>query len=88
MTEERKKRLALVASKGSLDEAYSPLILATTAAAMGWEVGIFFTFCGLWLSAALNLASGATIILVAGTAFLISVPFRARRLERNRGLQD
>lgn len=46
MAEERKKRLALVASKGSLDEAYSPLILATTAAAMGWEVGIFFTFYG------------------------------------------
>ena len=47
MTEERKKRLALVASKGALDEAYSPLILATTAAAMDWEVGIFFTFYGL-----------------------------------------
>ncbi|MGB3906179.1 MAG: DsrE/DsrF/DrsH-like family protein [Anaerolineae bacterium] len=46
MAEERRKRLALVASKGSLDEAYSPLILATTAAAMGWEVGIFFTFFG------------------------------------------
>ena len=46
MAEERKKRLALVASKGSLDEAYSPLILATTGAAMGWEVGIFFTFYG------------------------------------------
>jgi len=46
MAEEKKKRLALVASKGSLDEAYSPLILATTAAAMGWEVGIFFTFYG------------------------------------------
>ena len=46
MAEERKKRLALVASKGSLDEAYSPLILATTAAAMGREGGIFFTFFG------------------------------------------
>lgn len=46
MAEERKKRLALVASKGSLDQAYSPLILATTAAAMGWEVGVFFTFYG------------------------------------------
>jgi peroxiredoxin family protein len=46
MAEEKKKRLALVASKGSLDQAYSPLILATTAAAMGWEVGIFFTFFG------------------------------------------
>ena len=41
------KRLALVASKGSLDMAYPPLILATSAAAMGWEVGIFFTFYGL-----------------------------------------
>lgn len=46
MAEERKRRLALVASKGSLDAAYSPLILATTAASMGWEVGIFFTFYG------------------------------------------
>lgn len=44
---ERTKRLALIASKGTLDEAYPPLILATTAAAMGWEVGIFFTFYGL-----------------------------------------
>ena len=41
------KRLALVASKGTLDMAYPPLILATTAAALGWEAGIFFTFYGL-----------------------------------------
>lgn len=41
------KRLALVASKGTLDQAYPPLILAVTAASMGWEVGIFFTFYGL-----------------------------------------
>jgi peroxiredoxin family protein len=41
------KRLALVASKGTLDQAYPPLILATTAVAMGWEAGIFFTFFGL-----------------------------------------
>jgi peroxiredoxin family protein len=43
---EKQKKLALVASKGSLDQAYSPLILATTAAAMGWDVAIFFTFFG------------------------------------------
>ncbi|MBI2846817.1 MAG: DsrE/DsrF/DrsH-like family protein [Chloroflexi bacterium] len=43
----RPRRLAIVASKGTLDMAYPPLILATTAAAMGWEVGIFFTFYGL-----------------------------------------
>lgn len=41
------KRLALVASKGTLDQAYPPLILATTAASLGWEVGVYFTFYGL-----------------------------------------
>lgn len=41
------RRLALIASKGTLDMAYPPLVLATTAASMGWEVGIFFTFYGL-----------------------------------------
>ncbi len=41
------KRLAMVASKGTLDQAYPPLILATTAVSMGWEAGIFFTFYGL-----------------------------------------
>lgn len=43
----RPKRLALVASKGSLDMAYPPLILASTAVSLGWEVGVFFTFYGL-----------------------------------------
>lgn len=47
MAEERRRRLAMVASKGTLDMAYPPLILATTAASIGWEVGIFFTFYGL-----------------------------------------
>ncbi len=46
-TAARPKRIALVASKGTLDLAYPPLILATTAASMGWEAGIFFTFYGL-----------------------------------------
>lgn len=44
---QRTKRLALVASKGSLDMAYPPLILASTAVSLGWEVGVFFTFYGL-----------------------------------------
>lgn len=43
----RPKRLALVASKGTLDQAYPPLILASTAASLGWEAGIYFTFYGL-----------------------------------------
>jgi peroxiredoxin family protein len=46
-TKTRPRRLALVASKGTLDGAYPPLILAATAASLGWEVGIFFTFYGL-----------------------------------------
>ncbi len=43
----RRKRIALVASKGTLDQAYPPLILATTAVSLGWEAGIYFTFYGL-----------------------------------------
>jgi peroxiredoxin family protein len=41
------KRVAIIASKGTLDLAYPPLILATTAAAMDMEAAIFFTFYGL-----------------------------------------
>ncbi len=44
---DRRRRIALVASKGTLDQAYPALILATTAASMGWEAGIYFTFHGL-----------------------------------------
>ncbi len=41
------KKLAIIATKGSLDWAYPPLILASTAAALGYETEIFFTFYGL-----------------------------------------
>ena len=41
------KKLAIIATKGTLDWAYPPLILATTGASLGWETGIFFTFYGL-----------------------------------------
>lgn len=41
------RKMTIIASKGSLDMAYPPLILATTAAAMDYEVTIFFTFYGL-----------------------------------------
>jgi peroxiredoxin family protein len=43
------KRMALIASKGTLDMAYPPFILASTAAALGYEVQMFFTFYGLQL---------------------------------------
>lgn len=42
-----RKKMAIIASKGSLDMAYPPLILATTAASMDIDTTIFFTFYGL-----------------------------------------
>ncbi len=47
--EDQPKKMAIIASKGALDMAYPPLILATTAAALGYEVQVFFTFYGLQL---------------------------------------
>ena len=41
--------LSIIATKGTLDMAYPPFILASTAAALGWNVNIFFTFYGLEL---------------------------------------
>lgn len=41
------KKAAFIASKGTLDWAYPPLILATTAAASGMDASVFFTFYGL-----------------------------------------
>lgn len=41
--------MVLIATKGTLDWAYPPFILASTAAALGWNVSVFFTFYGLQL---------------------------------------
>jgi peroxiredoxin family protein len=41
--------LTIIATKGTLDWAYPPFILASTAAALGWNVSMFFTFYGLGL---------------------------------------
>lgn len=43
------KTMSIIVTKGSLDWAYPPFILATTAAAMDVEVTLFFTFYGLAL---------------------------------------
>ena len=43
------KSMSLIVTKGSLDWAYPPFILATTAASMGLDVSMFFTFYGLGL---------------------------------------
>ena len=41
------KSMVIVATKGTLDMAYPPLILASTAAAFDWDVTVFYTFWGL-----------------------------------------
>ena len=41
------KSMSIIVTKGSLDWAYPPFILSTTAAAMGLDVAMFFTFYGL-----------------------------------------
>ena len=41
--------MTIIATKGTLDWAYPPFILSSTAAALGWDVSMFFTFYGLEL---------------------------------------
>ena len=41
------RRACIIASKGTLDWAYPPLILASAAAAAGMDAAVFFTFYGL-----------------------------------------
>ncbi len=47
MTDNSSKRIAIIASHGTLDMAYPPLILATAALALEMDAAIFFTFYGL-----------------------------------------
>lgn len=47
MSENRASRVAIIAGHGTLDAAYPPLIIATSAVAMDMEAAIFFTFYGL-----------------------------------------
>ena len=39
--------MSIISTKGTLDWGYPPFILASTAAAMGWDVSVFFSFYGL-----------------------------------------
>jgi peroxiredoxin family protein len=66
------KRLALIASKGTLDWAYPPFILGSAAGAMGWEVGIFFTFYGLTL---LRQDLSAAVSPLGNPAMPMKMPF-------------
>ena len=47
--ENKTPSMSIIATKGTMDWAYPPFILASTAAALGWDVSIFFTFYGLSL---------------------------------------
>ena len=49
MAENKTPSMAIIATKGTLDWAYPPFILASTASALGWDVSMFFTFYGLLL---------------------------------------
>jgi len=43
------RKLSIMVTKGTLDWAYPPFIMGATAAAMEWDVTLFFTFYGLAL---------------------------------------
>jgi len=74
MAEEKRKRMAIIASKGTLDMAYPPLILASTAAAMDVETAIFFTLYGVDI---INKKKNASLQVapIANPAMPSPVPF-------------
>ncbi len=72
MAEEKRRRLALIASRGTLDWAYPPFILGSGAASMDWEVAIFFTFYGLPL---LKPKISAQVSPLGNPAMPMNMPF-------------
>ena len=74
----KKKRMALIASRGTLDWAYPPFILASTSAAMDMEVAIFFTFYGLPL---LKKKLDAKVAPAANPAMPMKLPFGPKALK-------
>ncbi|MFQ3320334.1 MAG: peroxiredoxin family protein [Natronomonas sp.] len=46
-TADDQQSMVIIATKGTLDMAYPPLVLASTAAAFDWDVTVFHTFWGL-----------------------------------------
>jgi peroxiredoxin family protein len=66
-------KMTMIATKGTLDWAYPPFILASTAAALGKEVSIFFTFYGLNLL--LKDTSKLKVTPVGDAAMPMKMPF-------------
>lgn len=70
--ENKTPTMAIIATKGTLDWAYPPFILASTGAALGWDVKIFFTFYGLLL---LKKDIGALVSPLGNPAMPMKMPF-------------
>jgi peroxiredoxin family protein len=49
LREEKTPVLTVMVTRGTLDWAYPPFIIGSTAKALGWDVTLFFTFYGLGL---------------------------------------
>ncbi len=77
--ENEKRRLAMIASKGTLDWAYPPFILASAAASMDWQVAIFFTFYGLPL---LKKKLDAAVSPVGNPAMPMKMPFGPKAFQK------
>jgi peroxiredoxin family protein len=73
MGEQSSNRLAIIATHGTLDMAYPPLILATAALAMDMEAAIFFTFFGLEILKKGN-ADKLKVAPIANPAMPVPVP--------------
>jgi peroxiredoxin family protein len=70
--EARTPALSIIATKGTLDWAYPPFILASTASALGWDSSIFFTFYGLLL---LKKEINADVSPLGNPAMPMKMPF-------------
>ncbi len=68
----RTPSMAIIATKGTLDWAYPPFILASTAAALGWDATIFFTFYGLLL---LKKELGSQVSPLGNPSMPMKMPF-------------
>ncbi len=68
----RTPSMAIIATKGTLDWAYPPFILASTSAALGWDTSMFFTFYGLLL---LKKELGSQVSALGNPAMPMKMPF-------------
>lgn len=78
--ENNAKSMTIIVTKGTLDWAYPPFILASAAAAMGWDVAIFFTFYGLTLLQ--KDLSGASVSPLGNPAMPMRLPFGPEQIQK------